>query len=60
MSLWSVAETSSIKLIHGFFTHLREGKSKLAALKLARDGIRSEGFDHPFFWAGFILVGEAD
>ena len=60
MSLWSVAESSSVDLVTSFFKHLREGKNKLEALKLARDEIRKAGYDHPFFWAPFILVGEVD
>ncbi len=58
MSLWSVAEVSSVKLVESFFQHLKEGKSKLEALRLARKEIREGGYDHPFFWAPFILVGE--
>ena len=58
MSLWSVAENSSVMLVESFFRHIREGKNKLDALKLARREIRNSGFDHPFFWAPFILVGE--
>ncbi len=60
MSLWSVAEASSVKLVESFFRHLKEGKSKLEALRLARNEIREGGYDHPFFWAPFILVGEVD
>jgi len=60
MSLWSVAESSSVDLVTSFFKHLREGKNKMEALKLAREEIRKAGYDHPFFWAPFILVGEGD
>jgi tetratricopeptide (TPR) repeat protein len=60
MSLWIVAEESSVKLVESFFKHRKENKSKLDALKLARKEIRDQGYDHPFFWAPFILVGEAD
>jgi CHAT domain-containing protein len=60
MSLWSVAEKSSVDLVEGFFKHLKEGKNKLDALKLAREEIRKAGYDHPFFWAPFILVGEVE
>lgn len=59
MSLWSVAEKSSVDLVRSFFRHLGEGKPKLEALQLARTEIRQQGYDHPFFWAPFILVGEA-
>ena len=60
MSLWSVAEDSSVKLTESFFQHRKDGKTKLESLKLARDEIRKQGFDHPFFWTAFILVGEAN
>lgn len=60
MSLWSVSEKSSVMLVESFFKRLKEGKSKLDALKLAREEIRGAGYDHPFFWAGFILAGEVD
>ncbi len=60
MSLWSVAESSSVDLVTSFFKHLSGGKNKLEALRLARDEIRKAGYDHPFFWAPFILVGEVD
>jgi len=58
MSLWSVAEETSTMLAATFFSNLKEGKTRLEALKLARDKVRAEGADHPFFWASFILVGE--
>ena len=60
MSLWSVAEKSSVQMVESFFKHLKEGKNRLEALRLARDEIRKAGYDHPFFWAPFILVGEVD
>ena len=60
MSLWSVSEASSVKLVEDFFRHTKEGKSRLEALQLARRAIRQGGFDHPFFWAPFILVGEVN
>jgi tetratricopeptide (TPR) repeat protein len=60
MTLWSVSEVTSVRLVKSFFQHMKEGKSKSEALALARDEIRKRGFDHPFFWAPFILVGEAN
>jgi CHAT domain-containing protein len=58
MSLWSVSEKSSTAMVESFFRNLKEGKSKLESLKMARDEIRKAGYDHPFYWAAFILVGE--
>ncbi len=60
MSLWSVSERASVNLVEGFFKHLKEGKSKLEAMRLARKEIREAGYEHPFFWAPFILVGEVE
>jgi len=58
--LWCGAEKPSVMLVESFFKHLREGKSKLQALRLARHETRKSGYDHPFFWAPFILVGEVE
>lgn len=58
MSLWSVSEAGSVKLVESFFKHVKDGKNKLEALRLARQEIRQSGYDHPFYWAPFILVGE--
>ena len=60
MSLWSVSEKASVNLVESFFKHLKEGKNKLEALRLARQEIRKAGYDHPFYWAPFILVGEVN
>jgi tetratricopeptide (TPR) repeat protein len=60
MSLWSVAEKSSVMLVESFFKHRKEGKSKLESLQMARKEIREAGYDHPFYWAPFILVGEVN
>jgi CHAT domain-containing protein len=59
MSLWSVSERASVKLVESFFQNLKAGASKREALEKARKQIRSEGYDHPFYWAAFILFGEA-
>lgn len=58
MSLWSVSETSSIELMKSFFRNLRQGKSKSEALSAAKSELRHAGFEHPFFWSAFVLVGE--
>jgi CHAT domain-containing protein len=58
MTLWSVAEAPAVTLVENFFKNLRAGKTKSEALQLARAQLRSEQYNHPFFWAPFILVGE--
>ena len=58
VSLWGVAEESTVRLAERFFSYMREGKDNIAALHLARQEIRQQGYDHPFFWAPFVLHGE--
>jgi tetratricopeptide (TPR) repeat protein len=60
MSLWSVEENASVKLLRHFVESRSKGKSKFAALTEARNQLRSEGYDHPFFWAAFVLAGDPD
>lgn len=59
MSLWSVAETSSVILMEEFLKYVKNGKPKLEAWVAARKDLRKAGFEHPFFWGAFILAGEA-
>jgi len=58
MTLWSVSEEPSVQLVEHFFQHLKAGKNKLEALTLARSELRQAGYQHPYYWAPFILVGE--
>ncbi len=60
MSVWSVAEDSSVKLVESFLRHLKAGKQKSEALQLARRDIRKDGYEHPFYWAAFVLAGEVE
>jgi len=57
ISLWSVETESTNLMIEEYFRNLEEN-SNIESLREARDYIREEGYDHPYFWAPFILVGE--
>ena len=57
VSLWSVTEASATQFTSTFFRYLSEGKEPRQALRLARSQIRRQGYEHPFYWAAFILVG---
>ncbi|MBF0466423.1 MAG: CHAT domain-containing protein [Nitrospirae bacterium] len=41
-----------------FFSGLKAGKTKLAAMKDAKDYLRANGYENPFYWAPFIVMGE--
>jgi len=58
VSLWSVAESSATELTGAFFTYVREGHEPKEAIQLARNEIRRKGYEHPFYWASFILLGK--
>lgn len=59
-SLWSVSEVTSVQLMEELFKGLKQGETVTQALSEARKDLRSLGYDHPFFWAAFVLTGEVE
>ncbi len=60
-SLWNVNDEASAVLMDRFYRELARGASKVDALAAARRQlIDSERYRHPYYWAGFVLVGEGD
>ncbi|MES1240368.1 MAG: CHAT domain-containing protein [Acidobacteriota bacterium] len=58
-SSWSVSDASTADLMKRFYGHLRQGKSKDEALRLAQmDLLRGKAFAHPYYWAAFQLTGD--
>jgi CHAT domain-containing protein len=57
-TLWPVDDAATAALMEQFYTHLRAGVSKAEALRLAQLKTRTE-HPHPYYWAGFVLVGDA-
>lgn len=61
MSLWSVNDESSAKIMSRFYKELKEGKSKDEALRNAKlEYLQEAGFEkkHPYYWAGFVGYGD--
>ena len=60
-SLWSVKDESTTQLINKFYQQLvatRSHTNKAEALRQAQlTLIKSEDFNHPFYWSPFVLVG---
>ena len=54
-TLWSVNEDSTTHFTEKMLRYIKEGRTRREALKLARRDIRKEGYEHPFFWAPFVL-----
>jgi CHAT domain-containing protein/Tfp pilus assembly protein PilF len=57
VSLWEVASQETVEYMVAFYGHLKNGKSRAQALKLARQEIKAK-YPHPFYWAPFVLHGE--
>jgi len=63
MTLWKVEDDQSTKIITSFYKYLAEGKSKIEALRLSKmDYLKCSDplFSHPYFWAGYVNIGNPD
>jgi CHAT domain-containing protein len=59
VSVWNVEDHSTTNLMKYFYTHLARGEDKSKALTEAkRDFLANNKARAPFYWAGFVLVGE--
>ena len=63
VSLWNINDRSTADFMKFFYKQLLEGKNKAEALQLAKlEMLQSERklYQHPFFWAPFVLIGESN
>jgi CHAT domain-containing protein/tetratricopeptide (TPR) repeat protein len=58
VSLWQVDDYSTALFMEKFYHLLAQGVNKLEALAKARQYIREKGYENPYFWAAFILIGD--
>lgn len=57
-TLWAVDDTATAALMNQFYTALSQGQTKAKALRHAQQQlIDSQSFNHPHYWAAFILIG---
>jgi len=63
-SLWPVGDKSSKELMVLFYQHLKKGDSKSSALRKAKltylNTVQEPELKHPYYWAGFIVIGNND
>ncbi|NJL75556.1 MAG: CHAT domain-containing protein [Saprospiraceae bacterium] len=60
-TLWSVDDETTQKLMTQFYTHLKVGMAKDAALRQAKIDFLNTNSSlkaHPFYWATFIPIGD--
>jgi len=61
MTLWAVSDQASCQLMERFYSHLRSSESIQNALRKAKlEMIESDILSHPYYWAGFIVTGNAN
>jgi len=62
MTLWKVPDESTAFIMTSFYEHLKKGLQKDIALQKAKqeylNNTVSEQQKHPFYWAGFVVVGD--
>jgi tetratricopeptide (TPR) repeat protein len=60
-SLWPVDDETTANLMLHFYDELASGFSSATALRQAQNAVQADlATRHPFFWAGFVLVGDGD
>ena len=57
VALWNIPVEESLRFYVTFYKALKDGKTKLQAMQVARHEIRTKE-PHPYFWSGLILHGE--
>ena len=61
MTLWAVNDQASYQLMERFYDHLRSSQPIMNALRKAKlEMIQSGVLSHPYYWAGFIVTGNAN
>ena len=58
-SLWKINDKSTTQFMSNFYEYISKGKSKAQALRLAKLKMLDSRFNHPFFWASFVLYGDS-
>jgi CHAT domain-containing protein len=60
MSLWSVDDEATSRIMQEFYRNLAQGKEKDEALRQAKLAYLVEGNPHPAKWAAFVSIGAPD
>ena len=59
LTLWSISDEVTAEFISGFFANLRAGLTPVQALAAIKRKFisRREPYNHPMYWAAFVLYG---
>ena len=62
-TLWSVDDQASAELMDHFYEYLADGQPKHKALQMAKLALlktADPATSHPFYWAGYTMIGNVD
>lgn len=57
LTLWKINDQSTAEFMNLFYFYLSRGHDKSQALRLSKLKMLNSKFNHPFYWAGFVLNG---
>jgi CHAT domain-containing protein len=61
LSLWAINDQASYQLLERFYVHLRSANPVMDSLRRAKLELIDSGvLAHPYYWAGFVVAGNAD
>jgi CHAT domain-containing protein/tetratricopeptide (TPR) repeat protein len=61
LSLWAINDQASYQLLERFYVHLRSANPVMDSLRQAKLELIDSGvLAHPYYWAGFVVAGDAD
>lgn len=58
MSLWSVSDAATQKMMSSFYDALAAGQSRFDAFASAQQAVRDAGYSSPFYWASFVMLDD--
>ena len=56
MSLWEVDDNTTYLLMTSFYKAVLRGMSFISSLRMAQENVRREGYEDPYYWAGWIIM----
>jgi len=57
LSLWTVSDEATVRLMKDFYTFLQRGETVTASLRLAQINFIKNN-SHPYFWSPFTVIGK--
>ena len=56
-TLWRVDDQATHEFMNDFYAALKNGRSKVEALRKAQVTMINSEYSHPYYWAPFVLIG---